>query len=99
MNPLAIEEIRVPQEELRSFLPYVLPQTVCEVGAKRFPKVAEVRLTQNDGSEVKLGVYWTGHNPAAVSVDGVVFFYAKVSEFPDGAIQVIRFLHDYNRRG
>jgi len=58
--------------------------------------VADVFLEHEDGSKSTVTVRWTGHNPAAVSLDGRKYYYGGTDAFPDGASKVIRLLREYD---
>ena len=45
--------------------------------------VADVTAHHPDGSTTTLIVRWTGHNPAAVSIDDRNFYYGGSDEFPE----------------
>jgi hypothetical protein len=60
------------------------------------PLVADVLVQHTDGASTKLFVRWTGHNPAAISLDDHNFYYGGTDEFPDGATKIIRLLNDYD---
>jgi hypothetical protein len=62
-----------------------------------YTQVADVYLHYADGREaIKIIIKHTGHNPAAVSLDGTSYYYARTDDFPDGATRIIRLLQEYD---
>ena len=89
-----VESITVPEAEIPNLIRLVSPTTAdFDVNIKLHHHVADVVLEHADGSITTIHVRWTGHNPAAVSVDGSNYFLGGSDEFPDGAMDTIRFLN------
>ena len=89
--------IVVPQDQLKVFARLVVPKKPClqQMDSKQNYHVVDVLLEHNDGTTSTLKVHWTGHNPAAVSLDGMKYYYGETDEFPDGATRIMRLLAKY----
>jgi hypothetical protein len=96
------EWIVVPDDQLDSFARLVVPAKPClqQIDTKRSYHVVNVILEHKDGTSTTLIVRWTGHNPAAVSLDGSKYYYGGMDEFPDGATRIMRILakHEFDAR-
>ncbi len=82
-----IDHVEVPQQHIPKIMQLVTPVTYIESGIE--PRlnyhVADVYLHHQDSNKVTtIEVRFTGHNPAAVTVDGGNYFYAPV-DGRDGA--------------
>ena len=93
-----IETVEVPENELSTFAKLITPVGPCtqQIKPRIHYLVADVVIDHIDGSMSNLIVRWTGHNPAAVSFDGIKYYYGGLDEFPDGATRIIRLLRDYD---
>jgi len=97
-----IELVEVPASDLSTFANLITPASPClqEQGIRLKPDmhylVADVFLEHQDGSKSNVTVRWTGHNPAAVSLDGRKYYYGGTDAFPDGATRIIRLLREYD---
>jgi hypothetical protein len=89
-----IDRVEVPQDHVPQILKIVTPVTFIKGGV--VPElnyhVADVYLHHEDFNVTKIKVRFTGHNPAAVTVDGVNYFYASVDGPADGARGLARLL-------
>jgi len=92
----SIDYIEVPLEHIPQVLKIVTPVTFIEDGIR--PELnyhgADVYLHHQDSSVTKIEVRFTGHNPAAVTVDGSNYFYASVDGPVDGASALAVLLAD-----
>jgi hypothetical protein len=97
-----IEFVEVPENQLSTFANLITPSGPCmqEIKPRMHYLVADVVVEHTDGSKSNLMVRWTGHNPAAVSLDGSKYYYGGLDEFPDGATRIIQLLceYDFNSR-
>ena len=98
-NP-PIDSVEVPQEEVPAFAVLITPTEPCvqTIDPKMHYHVADVVVRHPDGSTTSLIVRWTGHNPAAVSLDGREYYYGGSDNFPDGATRIVRLLYQYHQR-
>jgi hypothetical protein len=89
-----IGNVEVPQDRLQEVLEMVTPVTFISGGIvpDLHHHVADVYLHHEDSSVTKITVRYTGHNPAAVSVDGVNYFYASADGPIDGGTALARLL-------
>ncbi len=96
----AIDHVEVPQEHISEFATLITPTTPCVQTIDRTMRyhVADVVVQHEDGSTTKLVVRWTGHNPAAISLDDSHYFYGGSDDFPDGATRIIRLLNQYQHQ-
>jgi hypothetical protein len=62
----------------------------------KFPHVADIFLYYADGKRKTLIVRWTGHNPAALSFDGLVYYWADDDGKNDGGLNLLRMLKYYS---
>jgi hypothetical protein len=83
----SIDHVEVPQEYVPQILKIVTPVTFLKVGIRPSLNyhVADVYLHHQDSKVTKLEVRFTGHNPAAVTVDGSNYFSASTDGPIDGA--------------
>lgn len=95
---VAINSVEVPQSQLSSFARLITPMEPClqKIHPDEHHHVADVYVEHIDGTQTKLIVRWTGHGPAAVSLDGRYYYYGGSDEFPDGATSILRLLSEYN---
>jgi len=86
-----IDHVEVPQEHIPQILKIVTPVTFVEGGIR--PKlnyhVADVYLHHEDSKVTKIELRHTGHNPAAITVDGSTYFYASIDGPVDGARELV----------
>jgi hypothetical protein len=96
----AIDSVEVPQEQVPAFAVLITPTEPCRqtIYPTEHYHVADVVLRHPDGSTTSLIVRWTGHNPAAVSLDGKNYYYGGSDDFPDGATRIVRLLYQYHHR-
>ena len=89
--------IEIPLDQLKVFARLVVPTAPClqQIDPKLSYHVADVIIEHNDGTFSTLMVRWTGHNPAAISLDGSKYYYGELDEFPDGATRIMRLLGEY----
>jgi hypothetical protein len=94
----AIDSVEVPPDNLRAFAVLITPTAPCvqEIDPKMHYHVADVLVRHPDGSTTTLLVRWTGHGPAAVSIDGRQYYYGGSDPFPDGATRIVRLLNEYH---
>ena len=94
----AVDLIVVPEDQVATFAKLVLPTRPCQqqIHPERSYHVADVLLDHSDGTKTGLIIRWTGHNPAAVSIDGRKYYYGGRDEFPDGATRIMRLLGEYD---
>jgi hypothetical protein len=94
----AIDRVEVPEEQMAAFAILITPTEPCvqNIDSKIHYHVADVFLQHKDGSTTTLIVRWTGHNPAAISLDGRNYYYGGSDDFPDGATRILRLLHEYH---
>ncbi|UUO05178.1 hypothetical protein M4951_17545 [Blastopirellula sp. J2-11] len=87
MSVPEIEKVEVPPEDTMEVLRMVLPVTFKKDGIRPHLNfhIADVYLHHKDSSVTKIEVRCTGHNPAAVTVDGSNYFYASIDGPADGA--------------
>lgn len=92
-----VNNVEVPNEQKSLFLILITPTKLCDTQIKKELNyhVADVYIHHNDGTMTTLIIRWTGHNPAAVSLDDRVYFWGGMDGFPDGAFRIIRFLFSY----
>lgn len=94
MGVEGIDHVEVPADHIPQILKIVTPVSFIKDGV--LPNlnyhVADVYLHHEDSSVTKITVRFTGHNPAAVTVDGVNYFYASVAGPADGARGLARLL-------
>lgn len=93
----AIEAVSVPDEQVSSFAKLITPTVPYQINTELDYLVAELFIQHVDSSESKLFVRWTGHNPAAVSLDDHTYYLGGIDEFPDGGTRILRLLHEYDR--
>jgi hypothetical protein len=97
-----IQRVEVPASQISSFAKLISPAGLClqeqEIRLKpdTFYLVADVVLEHQHGSKSNVTVRWTGHNPAAVSLDGKKYYYGGTDAFPDGATRIMRLLREYD---
>jgi len=93
-----IPSIEIPSSELSNFSNFITPQSQCKQTIKKnmHYHIADIFIQHTDGTSTKLFVRWTGHNPAAISLDDEFFFYGGMDEFPDGGTRIIRLLNSYH---
>jgi hypothetical protein len=96
----AIDFVEVPQEHLPAFANLITPIEPCiqTIDPSMHYHVADVFIEHQDGSTTTLVVRWTGHNPAALSLDDRNYYYGGSDAFPDGATRIIRLLNEYHHR-
>jgi hypothetical protein len=96
----AIESVEVPQESVPAFAKLITPVEPSKqtIRPDMHYHVADITAQHPDGSTTTLIVRWTGHNPAALSLDDRTFFYGGSDEFPDGATRLVRLLNEYHYR-
>jgi hypothetical protein len=96
----AIDSVEVPQEVVPAFAVLITPTEPCvqTIDPKMHYHVADVVVRHPDGSTTSLIVRWTGHNPAAVSLDGREYYYGGSDDFPDGATRIVRLLYQYHHQ-
>lgn len=76
-----IQRVEVPVSQLSNFAKLISPAGHClqeqEIRLKpdTYYLVADVVLEHQDGSKSNITVRGTGHNPAAVSLDGKKYYY------------------------
>lgn len=89
--------VEVPVDQMAIIAKLVTPTELCKQQIKRdiHYHVADLQIEHTDGSTTTLRVHWTGHNPAAVSLDERTFYYGGVDEAPDGAMRLIQLLRSY----
>lgn len=98
LGQVSVESVTVPDADIKEIADLVTPSgTPFEIHPEVHPHVADVFLKHKDGSDTKVSVYWTGHNPAAVSFDNQHFYLGGISEFPDGAVAILRLLNRVRR--
>lgn len=100
----AINSVEVPQAQLPVFAELITPiePSLQTINHKMHYRVADVFVQHTDGTSTTLIVRWTGHNPAAISLDDRSYYYGGIDEFPDGATRIVRLLNEYHyqsRRG
>ena len=85
LNITALQHVVVPQDRMAEFTPLITPTTSCtqQIDAQTNYHVADVYLQHEDDSVTRLIVRWTGHNPAAISLDGRRYYYGGSDPFPD----------------
>jgi hypothetical protein len=54
--------------------------------------IAEITVTQEDGSRVKMYFRWYGTNPALVSFDDKKYYYAEFPKVGDGVADLLKIL-------
>lgn len=92
-----IPSIDIPSSELSNFANLVTPQSPCKQKIDKMDyHIADIFVQHTDGTSTKLMVRWTGHNPAAISLNDEFFFYGGMDEFPDGGTRIIRLLNTYH---
>jgi hypothetical protein len=96
----AIDSVEVPQEHMAAFATLITPTESCvqAIDPSMHYHVADVFIQHRDGSSTTLVVRWTGHGPAAVSLDDCNYFYGGSDAFPDGATRIVRLLNEYHYR-
>ena len=96
----AINSVDVPEAQVSIFARLITPTEPCVQAIRREMHfhVADVFVQHKDGSTTTLLVRWTGHNPAAISLDDRDYFYGGSDLFPDGATRILRLLHKYHKR-
>jgi hypothetical protein len=96
----AIGPVEVPQESVPAFANLITPVGPCKqtITPDMHHHVADVTAQHPDGSTTTLTVRWTGHGPAAITLDGRTYFYGGSDEFPDGATRIVRLLNEYHYR-
>jgi hypothetical protein len=96
----ARDSVEVPQEEVPAFAVLITPAKRCvqTIYPEEHHHVADVVVRHPDGSTTSLIVRWTGHNPAAVSLDGENYYYGGSDDFPDGATRIVRLLYQYHHQ-
>ena len=96
----AIDCVEVPEGEMSAFAKLITPTEPCgqAIDSTMHHHVADVFLQHKDGSTTTLIVRWTGHNPAAISLDDHSYYYGGSDDFPDGATRIVRLLHKYHHR-
>jgi hypothetical protein len=94
----AINSVEVPEAQLSAFARLITPTEPCVQTIRRemHYHVADVFVQHIDGTTTKLLVRWTGHNPAAISLDDRNYYYGGTDEFPDGATRIVRLLNEYH---
>jgi hypothetical protein len=94
----AINFVEIPQPHLSAFAKLITPTRPCiqEIKREMHYHVADVFVQHTDGTTTTLIVRWTGHNPAAISLDDRNYYYGGTDEFPDGATKIIRLLNEYH---
>jgi hypothetical protein len=92
-----VDIVEVPKDQIPSFLKLITPTKLYnnQIKKEMHYHVADVCLHHTDGKVTTLIVRWTGHNPAAISLDDRVYFWGGTDGFPDGAFRIIRFLFSY----
>ena len=98
---LAVDEIdavSVPDSQLAQLSALVTPSEPCmqQIDKREHYLVAIVELFHSDGTKTTVYVRWTGHNPAAVSLDDEHFFYGGKPEAGDGAVKILQLLMQYH---
>lgn len=90
--------VRVPQQEMRDFLPLITPHGPVDPALKpdTSPAVSVITINYSDSSVDIIQVKHTGHNPAALSVNGGPYYYGGTDRFPDGGIRICRLLKSYS---
>ncbi|MEW4451256.1 hypothetical protein AB1L30_01095 [Bremerella sp. JC817] len=99
LDILAISSVEVPEDQLASFARLVTPIKPCSqsIDPTIHYHVADLTVEHRDGTSTTLLVRFTGHNPAAISLDhGESYYYGGTDEFPAEAIRIIRLLHQYD---
>lgn len=92
-----IPSIEIPSSELSNFAHFITPMSPCKQKIDKTDyHIADIFVQHTDGTSTKLMVRWTGHNPAAISLDGETFYYGGMDEFPDGGTRIIRLLNTYH---
>lgn len=97
MNIQGFDEVEVPVDQVAIIAKLVTPTELCQQQIKPdiHYHVADLRIEHTDGSTAILHVHWTGHNPAAVSLDERTFYYGGVDEAPDSAMRLLQLLRSY----
>ena len=97
MDIQGIEAVEVPADQVAIIAKLVTPTELCkqQIEPDIHYHVADLRIEHTDGSTTTLHVHWTGHNPAAVSLDERTFYYGGVDEAPDGAMRLLQLLRSY----
>lgn len=82
-----IGKVEIPQDYIEEVLKIVTPVTFFKSGIRPdlHYHVADVYLHHESSNTTTITVRYTGHNPAAVTVDGVNYFYASIDGPIDGA--------------
>jgi hypothetical protein len=93
-----IELVEVPQESVPAFAKLITPIEPCiqTIDSEMHHHVADITVQHPDGSDTTLIVRWTGHNPAAISLDGRNYYYGGSDDFPDGATRILQLLNEYH---
>jgi hypothetical protein len=96
----AIDSVEVPQEQVSAFAVLITPTKPCaqDIDPQMNYHVADVYVQHQDRRTTTLIVRWTGHNPAALSLDDCNYYYGGSDDFPDGARRIIRLLNEYHNR-
>jgi hypothetical protein len=94
----AIDSVEVPEAQLSPFARLITPTKPCvqEIKREMHYHVADVFVQHTDGTTTTLHVRWTGHNPAAISLDDRHYYYGGTDDFPDGATRIVRLLNEYH---
>lgn len=88
-----VDNVEVPDEYIPLLVNLITPIEPCQIDRNRNFHFADVTATHADGTNTTLEVRWTGNNPAAISLDGVNYYYGGTDEFPDGATRILRILN------
>lgn len=97
MNIQGFDAVEVPVDQIAVVANLVTPIELCkqQITPDIHYLVADLQIEHTDGSTTTLHVHWTGHNPAAVSLDEHTFYYGGVDEAPDGAMRLLQLLRSY----
>lgn len=94
----SIECIEIPFNKIEEFSKLITPNEHCNdtiLHSFHF-LVAKITLYFKNNTTADIYVRWTGHNPAALSLDDKKFYNGSIDVFPDGALGIVRVLKQYN---
>lgn len=95
---LGIDDVEVPESELRVFANLIIPSAPCldqrgiELHPEMYCRIADVVVGHKDGSTSRLVIRDTGKNPPAVSLDGSKYYYSSGTN----AFEIVRLLSRYD---
>lgn len=92
----ATEWVQISEDYLEDLSHLITPNEPCQqvINSKTgCNHVADVKAFHPDGSCTPLMVYWTGHNPAAISLDKRFYFYGGSQKAVDGASKVVELIY------